>query len=363
LGTVLETGVTGEGAETAQSPGRVRAAVAGSTGYVGRELLTLLARHPGVRLARLMSSGKDGKGPRPLGQSHPTLRDRSALSIQPLELDGLTKEALDVIFLATPHETAHDVVPELLARGLRVIDLSGAFRLKEAAAYPRWYGFEHHAVAPLAEAVYGLTELNAAAIRGARLVSNPGCYATSIILALAPLLRAGWADVAAGIIGDAKSGASGAGRAVNEKLHFVEVNENCRAYGLFQHRHVPEMIQALNLTEEVFTFTPHLLPVTRGILSTVYVRLNAPRALAEVANLFSNFYAAAPLVRVHADGTLPEIQSVAATNYADLGFALDRSGRRLIVVSCLDNLGKGAAGQAVQNMNLMYGFPEATALA
>jgi N-acetyl-gamma-glutamyl-phosphate reductase len=362
LATVLETGVSGEAAEAAQSRGRVRAAVAGATGYVGRELLTLLARHPGVRLTRLMSSGRDGRGPRPVGQSHPTLRGRSALAIQSLDLDDLTKKSLDVIFLATPHETAHEVVPGLLAHGLRVIDLSGAFRLKEAAAYPRWYGFEHHAAAALEEAVYGLTELNAAAIRGARLISNPGCYATSIILALAPLLRSGWADVEAGIICDAKSGASGAGRAVSEKMHFVEVNENCRAYGLFHHRHVPEMIQTLNLTEEVFTFTPHLLPVNRGILSTVYVRLNAPRTLAEVANLFSDFYSASPLVRVHEDGSLPEIQSVAATNYADLGFALDRSGRRLIVVSCLDNLGKGAAGQAIQNLNLMYGFAEETAL-
>jgi len=219
------------------------------------------------------------------------------------------------------------------------------------------------------EAVYGLPELHRAAIARARLVSNPGCYATAAILALAPLVAEGWVEESAGIVCDAKSGASGAGRAPSEKLHFAEVNENCRAYGLFNHRHVPEILQALNLPEGDFTFTPHLVPVNRGILATVYTRL-APSVsrgagtvtLGEVVKLFRDFYAASPLVRVADPGRLPEIQWVAYTPYSDLGFALDARTRRLIIVSALDNLVKGAAGQAIQNMNLMFGLGEQTGL-
>ncbi|MFB3922355.1 MAG: N-acetyl-gamma-glutamyl-phosphate reductase [Terriglobia bacterium] len=358
----LEEEVLAKSAGSTRRKGTVRAAVAGATGYAGRELITLLGRHPHVRLTHLMSSGRDGKGKRPVEQSHPTLRAKIRLAIEPLNLEALTTSTTDVVFLATPHETSHEVVPELLERGLRVIDLSGAFRLKDASAYPRWYGFGHFAPAALEEAVYGVTELSTEEIRSARLVSNPGCYATSIILALAPLLRSGWVDTAAGIVCDSKSGASGAGRGLSEKLHYVEVNENCRAYGLFTHRHVPEMLQALGLREEGFTFSPHLLPVNRGILSTIYVRLRENRDGAEIEEMFREFYAASSLIRVYEHGALPEIQAVAGTNFTDLGFALDAASRRLIVVSALDNLGKGAAGQAIQNMNLMYNLPEATGL-
>ncbi|HEV2246737.1 MAG TPA: N-acetyl-gamma-glutamyl-phosphate reductase, partial [Terriglobia bacterium] len=262
---------------------------------------------------------------------------------------------------ATPHQTALEIAPQLLERKLRVVDLSAAFRLNNAAAYPRWYGFEHSAHGELEQAVYGLTELNSASIAKARLVANPGCYATSVILALAPAMQKGWIEIGAGIIADSKSGASGAGRGVSEKLHFVEVNENCRAYGFFNHRHVPEMLQELDLAEKNFVFTPHLLPITRGILSTIYVRLSSSRAHEEVAALYRDFYAGMPFVRVLEAG-VPEIQSVAHTNYADIGFALDAEGTRMIIVSALDNLIKGAAGQAIQNMNVMYGFAEGTAL-
>ena len=349
----------------------MRAAVVGATGYVGRELLTLLARHPYARVVGLISSDLDGKGPFPIEQAHPALRGRFTIPCQPLNLEGLAGNkvleavagaGVDLVFLATPHETSRDVVPILLDSGLRVIDLSGAFRLKDPAAYPRWYGFEHHASKALAQAVYGVPELAREAIAQAQLVSNPGCYATSVILALAPLLRSGWVDVSAGIISDSKSGASGAGRTPSGKLHFPEVNENCRAYGIFTHHHVPEMLQALEVGEKDFIFTPHLLPVTRGILSTVYVRLNQPRSLGQVVSLFRQFYEPSPLVRVYEGGSLPEIQAVANTQFADLGFALDEATRRLIVASALDNLGKGAAGQAVQNMNLMFGLPEESGL-
>ncbi len=341
-------------------PGRqaVQAAVVGATGYAGRELLTLLARHPRASVNRLMSSGRGGGKPFPIEQSHPMLRGVFSLPCEPLDVEGLAGSGADVVFLATPHETSLGLVPALLEAELRVVDLSGAFRLKDIDAYPRWYGFEHHAAEALAEAVYGIPELDATPIAQARLVANPGCYATSVVLALAPLLAAGWVDLAAGVIADSKSGASGAGRAPSEKLHFTEVNENLRAYGVFSHRHVPEMLQALALRERDFTFTPHLLPITRGILSTIYARLTGRRTLRQVEELFKKFYGAAPLVRIYPGGRLPEIAGVAHTQYADLGFALDEATGRLIVVSALDNLGKGAAGQAVQNMNLMFGFPQ-----
>lgn len=360
-GTTLEAEISAKAAEKLRkSP--IRVFVAGATGYVGRELLTLLGRHPAVRVTRLMSSGRDQKEAFPIERAHPALRGQFSSPCEPLSIDDLVPFEVDLVFLATPHETSHTLVPSLLDRGLKIIDLSGAFRLEDPTAYARWYGFEHHAAQALEEAVYGLPELNAGLIEKARLVSNPGCYAASVILAIAPLLKSGWVDLTHGIVCDSKSGASGAGRSPSANLHFPEVNENCRAYGLFSHRHVPEILQALELEEKDLTFTPHLLPITRGMLSTVYVRLAASRALDEIVSLFRDFYARSPLVRIYHDGPLPEIQAVAHTNFADLGFALDAATRRLIVVSALDNLGKGAAGQAIQNMNLMFGLPEETAL-
>jgi N-acetyl-gamma-glutamyl-phosphate reductase len=355
-------------AHTFSTPGKregsarvVRVAIVGATGYAGLELLRLLARHPQARVTRLMSSGRDGKKEFPIEHSHPSLRGKFSVPCQPLSVDALEPSEVDLVFLATPHQTALEIAPALLERGLRVVDLSAAFRLKDATAYPRWYGFEHNAPAVLEEAVYGLTELNGERVAKARLVANPGCYATSVILALAPVLQNGWIDAKAGIISDSKSGASGAGRGLSEKLHFVEINENCRAYGLFNHRHVPEMLQALELAEKDFTFTPHLMPITRGILSTIYVRLPKARTHAEGVALYRDFYARAAFVRV-LDTAVPEIQSVAHTNFTDIGFSIDADGKRMIIVSALDNLIKGAAGQAIQNMNLMYGFAEGTAL-
>ncbi len=337
----------------------MRAAIVGATGYAGGELLAILLRHPRARIVRLMAEIKQ---PLPMERAHPSLRGR-VLPICELPCsEDLGAGDADLVFLATPHKAAHDAVPGLLARGLRVVDLSAAFRLQDARAYPRWYGFEHRGPDALAEAVYGAPELNAAEIQRARLVANPGCYATSVILALAPLLRAHWVDKSAGIVCDAKSGATGAGRTPSESLHFPEVNENLRAYSLFNHRHVPEMLQVLGLDETDFLFTPHVLPISRGILSTIYVRLATPRSAEEIEDLFREFYARAPLVRVYEAGALPEIQAVAHTNFADLGFVLDAATGRLVMVSALDNLGKGAAGQAVQNMNLMFGFPEEMAL-
>ena len=336
----------------------MRAAVIGATGYAGCELLSILARHPAACVTCLMWAGKDGKTALAIEDFHPKLRGRLSLRCEPLDVDQVLRSRSDVAFLATPHEASHQIVPRLLESGLRVVDLSAAFRLKDPAAYAHWYGFDHHAPEALAEAVYGIPEFDAATIAPARLVANPGCYPTSVILALAPLLRAGWVDVPSGIIADSKSGVTGAGRTPSEKLHFPEVNENLRAYALFRHRHLPEMLQELALAPKDFIFTPHLLPITRGILTTIYLRLAPQRNLHEVVTLFQDFYAAAPMVRVYPAGTMPEILGVANTQYADIGFALDESTGRLIVVSTIDNLGKGAAGQAVQNMNVMFGFPQ-----
>lgn len=334
----------------------------GATGYAGCELLTLLARHPAAAVTCLMSSGRDGKPAFSIENSHPRLRGCFSVLCQPLDVEQLVSSGSQVVFLATPHETSHRIVPRLLESGLRVVDLSGAFRLKDSTAYANWYEFDHHAPEALAEAVYGIPELHAAAVAKARLVANPGCYPTSVILALAPLLQAGWVNVAAGIIADAKSGVTGAGRKPSEKLHFPEVNENLRAYGIFHHRHLPEMLQELTLASSEFIFTPHLLPITRGILSTIYVHLSHLRKVQEVEALFRDFYSAAPMVRIYPAGTMPEILGVANTQYADIGLALDESTGRLILVSAIDNLGKGAAGQAVQNMNVMFGFPQQAGL-
>jgi len=253
----------------------------------------------------------------------------------------------------------------LLDHGVRVIDLSGAWRLNDAAN--RAVYKLHDADAGLAdrlqaEAVFGAPELHRNAIAGARLVANPGCYATSIILALAPLLRAGLVDVEHGIVCDAKSGVSGAGKAATAKTHFMYAAENLSAYAVFGHRHTGEMLEQLGLTSEQIQFTPHLLPIPRGILSTIYVRLAERMEPEQIEACLRSFYAASPMVRIHATPELPQIQHVVRTNYIDVGFELAKDGRRLVMVSCLDNLLKGAAGQAVQNMNVMCGWDESEGL-
>ena len=308
-----------------------RAGVAGVSGYSGRELLAILGRHGGVEGIAIPRENEIGA--------------------------AVAEHHLDIVFLATPHEVSMEAAPAALAAGARVIDLSGAFRLKDAAAFDRWYKMSHSAPELLAEAVYGMPELDRTGIASARLVANPGCYPTSVILALAPMLRAKLVDIDAGIVSDSKSGVSGAGYKPSAKTHFCAVQENFSAYGILEHRHVPEMVQALGLPVGDFSFTAHLLPVDRGILSTIYVKLARTTTLAEIHALYPH----EPFVRIRKQA--PDLHDVQRTNYCDIHITLSSDGRRAVIVSAIDNLVKGAAGQAVQNMNLMLGFPETQGLA
>jgi N-acetyl-gamma-glutamyl-phosphate reductase len=332
----------------------------GATGYSGLELTRLLLHHPQLDKPMLLSRENGGQAAN-LADIFPALSGNGGYPLQPLSWDSLKQQGVELLFLATPHETSRSLVPKAMARGFRVIDLSGAWRLKRAqhcAVYDFHDADTVTAAELTAKAVYGLPELNADRIASAALVANPGCYATSVILALAPLLNAGIIDRQRGIISDSKSGVSGAGKEPNARTHFVSVADNLSAYSVFGHRHVGEIVEQLKLNSGELTFAPHLLPIPRGILSTVYVCLNRPMVAAEVESCFRDFYAGKPWVRVFANPQLPQIQFSLHTNYCDLGFCIADDGQRLVLVSCVDNLLKGAAGQAVQNMNLMYGWQE-----
>jgi N-acetyl-gamma-glutamyl-phosphate reductase len=341
----------------------LRVAVVGATGYAGFELARLLLRHP--HIARPTFFLRDGHArARCLTELYPQLRGWGEAPCKPLSVEAVANSGAQVAFLSTPHEASLELVPQLLAANehIRIVDLSGAFRFREPETFERWYHLAPPAAGTLAAAVYGLPELYADALPHACLVANPGCYPTSVILGLRPLVEAGWINTARGIVCDCKSGVSGAGKEPKRETHFVEVNENFCAYGLFTHRHTPEIADHLGLASEDFVFSTHLLPVERGILSTLYVWLRPTRQADEIEALYRRSYASRPMVRILPAGRLPELQHVAHTNFCDIGFALDPSGRRLVIVSCLDNLGKGAAGQAVQNLNGMNGFPETAGL-
>lgn len=332
----------------------------GVTGYTGFELVRILLRHPDV--ASTVFYVRESNGARCLAELFPQLRGLGEAPLRPLSVSAITQSAAGTAFLATPHEVSAEIAPALVEAGLRVVDLSGAFRFRSAETFTSWYKLPAPHAHLLSEAVYGLPELYSDEIAKARLIANPGCYATSVILALRPLAEAGWIAPGSNVICDCKSGASGAGKEPRRDLHFVEVDENFKAYSLFSHRHTPEILDHTGLGEDQVVFSTHLLPLARGILSTIYVTLHQPQPADAIEALYRKFYAGCRMLRIWPAGSLPELQHVAHTNFCDIGFALDKSGRRLVVVSCLDNLGKGAAGQAVQNFNHMLGLEEHTAL-
>src|SRR3954454_9299258 len=341
--------------------GKLKTAVLGATGYSGLELTRILLRHPRVEKPVLLRRSLDKGVPADLAELFPALSGNGGYPLHSLSWPALKQQGVQLLFLATPHEVSRLLVPEAMANGLRVIDLSGAWRLKEEQ-HRAIYGFQDSDAVTAAElterAVYGLPELNGDRIANANLVANPGCYATSVILALAPLLKAGVVDRSRGIVSDSKSGVSGAGKEPTAKTHFVSVADNLSAYSVFTHRHIGEMVEQLGLSEQELIFTPHLLPIPRGILSTIYVQLNRVMTALEVESCLRNVYSGKRWVRIFQTPKLPQVQFSLHSNYCDLGFCLAEDGRRLVLISCIDNLLKGAAGQAVQNMNLMYGWGE-----
>jgi N-acetyl-gamma-glutamyl-phosphate reductase len=325
-------------------------AIAGATGYAGRELVRLVARHPHASLTAAMGSGASGGGARPAALARVWDGEIGAFDEQRLA-------QADVAFLALPEAAAARVAPPLVAGGVKVIDLSGAFRLGDPGSRQRWYP---ETTDMPGRAIYGLPEATPRAdLADADLIACAGCYPTASLLPLLPLTRRGLLDTACGVVIDAKSGVSGAGKAPSERTHFSECHGSVAAYGLFGHRHAPEMEQALGCD---VTFVPHLVPLDRGILSTIYARLRDGVSAADVGGALEEAYADAPFIRLFGE-ELPEIKHVAYTNFCDIGWRVDQSARRIVLVSCIDNLLKGAAGQAVQVFNVALGFDERAGLA
>ena len=339
---------------------KVKVGVVGATGYTGVELLRLLVAHPGVAVEMVTSETYSG---RDIASVFPSLQ--GLISLRCAKLD--TKEvasACDQVFVALPHTEAAKVVSDLVQEGKRVVDFSADFRLKDTAVYEEWYSVRHPAPELLGRAAYGLPELNREDIKKADIVANPGCYPTGAILALAPLIEKGPVD-AENIIIDSKSGVSGAGRKVALPQHFAECNESVKAYSVAEHRHTPEIEQELSRLagkQIRVVFTPHLIPMTRGILSTIYLSLTEDRTTGEMVDLYHEFYENEPFVRVREEGELPATAESRASNYCDIGLKVDHRTGKLIVVSAIDNLGKGASWQALQNMNIICGFDETEGL-
>jgi N-acetyl-gamma-glutamyl-phosphate reductase len=330
------------------------AGILGFRGYSGAELIKILSRHPHAEPVLLEHREAEDR-PLPLGTRGPRRLDFS--------VEAARDAGLAAVFFATPPEVSMNLAGGLLDAGIKVIDLSGAFRLGTPENYQRWYKEPHTAPSLLAEAVYGLPEFCRSRIPGARLLSNPGCYPTAANLAIRPLLEAGAINREAGIVCDAKSGVSGAGRKPSLKTSFCEVTENFSAYSILDHRHVPEVLRTSNLEESEFSFTAHLIPIDRGILETIYFRAGDNIASAEdLLKIYQNRYSEEPFVRLYAVGHIPDLHAVNHTNFCDIGIRFDAATRRAVVVAAMDNLGKGAAGQAVQNFNLMLGFPETAGL-
>ena len=352
---------------------KLKVSIIGSTGYAGKELVKILMNHQKVELVHLVSSSYAGKN---IAEIFPEFLNKLDKKLINLNLDEISQDS-DMVFTALPHTVSMDVVPKLLKKGVKVVDLSADYRLKNSTVYKEWYKKELNQISKelLSEAVYGLPEIYLDKIKDASLVANPGCYPTSVILGIAPLLKCHFVEPE-GIIIDSKSGTSGAGRKLSLGLHFAECNENFKAYKVVRHNHIPEVEQELSSIyfgennndneyqngEIKISLTPHLLPINRGILSTCYLNLNDPKEEEEVLEIYQKFYQKAPFVRIFEPPNLPEIKFVAGTNYCDIGFSIDERVRKIKVISVIDNLLKGAAGQAVQNMNIMSGFSETCGL-
>ncbi|MFA5259779.1 MAG: N-acetyl-gamma-glutamyl-phosphate reductase [Candidatus Omnitrophota bacterium] len=337
----------------------IRAGIVGVSGYSGYSILEILLRHPLVRVTYVSANNTEGK----VADLWPTLLKRTKLYCHKYNYDEAA-EHCDLIFLAVPHTTAFTLVPLLLKAGIRVIDLSGDYRLKSTADYKAWYGAAHKDKANLKNAIYGLPELFRLAIRDADLVSNPGCYPTAAILSLAPMVAIYTKDIEQIII-DAKSGVSGAGKKLSPAMMFGEIHENFRAYKVNNHQHTPEIEQFLSHIADKkmdITFVPHLLPLFRGILETIYVKLTTKISLPEIHALYQRFYKTETFIRILPLGTQAETQHVRGTNFCDISLDLNKTRDTLIITSVIDNLVKGAAGQAVQNMNIMCDFEEELSL-
>ena len=338
---------------------KTRVGIIGATGYTGAELLRLLLRHPQVELTALTSQKYAGI---PIDQVFPTLMKHLPLKCEELKVETISEKA-DFIFTAVPHKTAMEVVPLFHRQGKRIVDLSADFRFKNAALYEKWYQ-KHTSADLLPESVYGLPELHREKIRKAKIVGNPGCYPTGALIGLIPLVKKGMISLE-NIVIDSKSGVSGAGRDVVLESLFCEVNEGVKAYKIFAHRHTPEIDQELGQLaqkEISVTFVPHLIPVDRGILSTLYVRLAKKMKTEELLNVYQEAYREEPFIRVHPEGKLPSTKNVRGSNLCDIGMTVNDSDGRAVIVTAIDNLVKGASGEAVQNMNIMLGYPETMGL-
>ncbi len=342
---------------------RKKIGILGASGYTGAELVRLLLRHPRVELAVLTADRRAGQS---MGDVFPQFTPYDLPRLVAIDTIDWASAGLDLVFCALPHATTQTVLKDLLAKApdTRVVDLSADFRLTDPAAYAKWYGHEHHALELQQEAVYGLVEVYRRKIKTARLIANPGCYTTCAQLPLLPLIKAKAIETE-GIVVDAKSGVTGAGRSPKEEMLFCEVSDGFHAYGVGGHRHMAELDQEFSKAagrEVIVSFTPHLVPMNRGILSTIYVKGRRGKTAQDLHAILAEQYAREPFVHVLPFGKTPQTRHVRGSNMTLIGVAADRIPGRAILVSALDNLTKGASGQAVQNMNLVLGFPETTGI-
>jgi N-acetyl-gamma-glutamyl-phosphate reductase len=338
----------------------MKAAIIGGTGYGAIELIRLIHKHPFLSVGTVVSNSKAGAS---FNESYPHLTDIVTQPLQPFDADRLSKEN-DLVFLATPSGVSNNLIPQLISKGIKCIDLSGDFRLRSQAEYETWYKHPAADEEYLSQSTYGLSEIYSEEIKSANLIANPGCYPTASLLGLLPVVKSNLVDYKSIII-DAKSGVSGAGRGLSQTSHYAEINENLKAYKLGAHQHIPEIEQVLSDESQspiTISFTTHLVPMTRGIMITAYVNLTEKLTTSEINDLYKQFYEGHPFVRIRPVGSYPATKEVSGSNFCDIGLHVDERTNRLTIISVIDNLVKGAAGQAIQNVNLMHGWDVRTGL-